>query len=202
MAQFASASDLAARLGVTLTLGEQSRADTLLGLASGLIQREARQTISEVDGDVLNARGVPESRFRLPERPVLSVSSVVLDGVALTSGTDWYLSGDCLVRGIGAGAWVANWGPGWGQGWGRPDQTLTITYSHGYAAIPDAIRAICVEQVVRAWTNPANLMHEYFGSERIVYAMQQTPTGLMLNADEQRVIHDVLRRTTASVALR
>lgn len=185
--QFATHDDLAARLGVTLASDEQSRADTLLQRASGLIQREARQIIDEVDGDVLTIPGSPEDRIRLPERPIISVASVVLNSVVLVEGTDWYRAGDFLVN---------------RRGWGYASQPLVITYSHGYAVIPDAINAVCVEMVVRVWVNPGNTMHEYFGSERIVFAMQATPTGMLLNDAEKMVIHDVLRRTSGSVALR
>lgn len=190
MTQFATAGDLAARLGVDLSSAEQTRANTLLQLASGLIQREARQRIELVTNDVLTVPGVAESRLRLPERPVVSVTTVTLDGTAVTAGEDtidYYLNGSDLIR---------------PKGWGWGEQVVQVTYTHGYSTIPDAIVAVCLEAVTRVWVNPGNLMHEYYGSERTVHAMQEKPSGLLLNNDEQRVVHDVLRRTVGTVVLR
>lgn len=191
MALFASSDDLAARLGVTLTSGEQSRADELLTLVSGLVQREARQRIELVINDVLTVPGTPDTRFRLPERPIVAVTNVTVNGLTVTPGIgsmNYSRHADYLSR---------------PYGWGIPEQSVVVTYTHGYAEIPDAIKAVCLEAVVRAWVNPGNVLREVHGSEMTMYAAGTvTPTGLLLTAEEQRVVHDTIRRPAGSTVLR
>lgn len=176
---------------MTFTSDEQSRADKLLTQASGLIQAEARQRIELVTGDTLTVPGRTDARLRLPERPIVSVSSVTLDGETVITGVDpanYFQTADYLVR---------------LSGWGLPDQALQVVYTHGYAVIPDEIKAVCCEQVVRAWVNPGNVLRESYGSDLVMYGAGMTiPTGLLLTPEEQRVIHYVLRRPAASVSLR
>lgn len=198
MAQFASASDLAERLGVTISGAEQTRADALLATASGLIQAEARQAIELVADDVLELRGTSDDRVRLPERPVVSVGSVTLDGVALAEGTDWYLDGSALVRmpstilGLTAGPLC--------RGFGNPSQELVVTYTHGFAPgdIPGAVKAVCLEAVVRVWVNPGAVVGERHGSEQVQY-MNGTPTGILLTGVEERTIRRLFGRRAGSV---
>src|SRR5581483_3923985 len=78
--RFADSDDLAARLGLVFTDDEHVRANTLLEIASGLIQDEAKQKIALVTDDVFTMPGTTEQLIKLPERPVVSVSSVTLDG--------------------------------------------------------------------------------------------------------------------------
>jgi hypothetical protein len=207
VAQFATNADLAVRLGVTLSAAEQTRADTLLQLASGVIQKEAKQTISQVANDVLTRPGSTDEVIRLPERPVVSVASVTLNGVAMVLDTDYVLISDMLVR---LNSTVVSEDQFYvlypDDGWGDPTQTLVVTYTHGWATVPDVIRAVCLEQAVRAWVNPGNVVEESYGPERVVYqprsGTQGVAPGLLLTDDEKRMIHDAVRRTAGSIALR
>lgn len=187
MALFATASELADRLGVSLSESEESRAKGLLELASSLIQQEAGQEIEQVEDDELTRRGTESARILLPERPVKSVSKVVLDGEEIEEEDEWYVEGDELVREVG--------------GWGQPDEVLVITYTHGYEAVPDIAKVICLEAVVRAWINPGSVLSEEYGSERVAYS-QGTPRGLLLSEIERRDIRQAFRRGAGSVTLR
>ena len=186
MAAFATHQDLAARLGVTLTAEEQARASNLIEMATGLIQAETGQTISYVENDTLTVRGTREGSYLLPQRPVVSVASVTIDGVAAAADT-WWLEDEVLVRrgGFGSGR--------------RP---LVIVYSHGYEPVPDAIRAVCLEAVVRAWVNPGSVVSERVGSESTTFLQQGTPTGLLLTDAEKQTVRRVTRRGARSEALR
>ena len=188
MAAFATHQDLAARLGVTLTSDEQTRATALLALASGLIRSVARQRIELVEDDTLTIRGSGESTYLLPERPVVSVSSVTINGTAADAAT-WWLEDDTLVR------------PG---GFGSTRWPLVIVYTHGYPAdeIPEAIKAVCLEAVVRVWVNPGSVVSERVGSEQTTYTLQGAPTGLLLTADERRAVRHAVRRGARSEVLR
>lgn len=199
MTQFATASELADRLGVEFTAAEEVRADALLTIASGLVQREARQTIEQVEDDSLSRPGTVASRFRLPERPVTEVASVTVDG-ELLDGDEWHVEGDEVVRTrvLGQDTFpVASSG-----GFGTPDESVVVVYTHGYATIPDAVKAVVLEVVARVWVNPAGVMQERLGAAQFTYLMQGTPTGLLLTSEERRTIRDLFRRTSGSVQLR
>jgi hypothetical protein len=196
MAAFATHADLATRLGITLTSDEQTRATALLTTASGLVAEAAKQTIALVEDDELTIRGTNADRLLLPERPVVEVSSVTLDGVELSG---WYLDGNVLVRnGFDADGVTLNW---WGVGFGCPAQELVITYSHGYAAdsIPSTVEAIVLEAVTRVWVNPGAVVGERHGSEQVQF-MNGTPTGLLLTTAEQKAIRRMFGRRGGSVS--
>lgn len=202
--QFATNAELAVRLGLTFTQAEQTRADTLLQLASGLIQDETKQTIALVSNDNLTLPSTFEDRVRLPERPVVSVASVSIDGVALQSPLEYYLEADSLVR--------ANWSMlaerhffASAGGWGGPLRALSIVYTHGYSVIPPVVKAVCMEAVVRVWVNPGAVIEERVGNVMTMYSMRsgtETPTGLLLTDGEVKKLNDTLRRQSGTVGLR
>lgn len=194
LVSFATAADLADRLGLVLTSNEQSRVTALLALATGLIQEVVGQKIALVTDDTLTMPGTVEDRITLPERPVVSIESVSLDDVALTEGSDWYLDGATIYRravvfnptlGVLDGPFLL------GSGFGTPLQTLTIVYTHGYAAdaIPATAKAICMEAVVRCFVNPGAVARETVGNTSTVYDnMRFSPSGLILTDDERRTL--------------
>lgn len=174
MAAFATSTDLAVRLGVDLTADEKVRADALLGLASDLIRKAARQEIDLKTSTVTFAGNV--GRVLLPERPVGEVTSVMVDD----DFAEFTIEGDYLV------------GPFFG---GR----ISVTYVHGFSPIPDAIKAVCLEVVTRVWVNPGNAAQEAYGSERVSHG---ATTGLVLTDDERRAVRDVVRRGSQMVDIR
>lgn len=174
MAAFATHSDLATRLGIVLSGAEQTRATALLGLASDVIRRAARQDIDQ-NTSTITVRGAA-GRVLLPQRPVISVDTVTLDGTT----QDFTLDGDYL-----AGYWSG--------------QDLEITYTHGFDPVPDAIKAICLEAVTRVWVNPGNAAQEAYGSERVSHGAS---SGLLLTDEERRAVRDVVRRGSQAVDIR
>jgi len=205
MAQFATASDLATRLGVTFTTAESTRADALLTDASGIIQDEVGQTIELVTDDVLVRPGTYDNRIRLPQRPVVSVASIagaLMDQTPVDLGTDsWYLDGDEIVRaafplGIERHFFSV------GNGWLGDTFTLTITYTHGYSTIPTIVKTVCTEMVARVWLNPnPAIQAETYGSEQITY-YDNAVSGLLLTDTERNALFRKLRRTSGSIPLR
>lgn len=188
---FASTDDFAAMLGISLTANEEDRATTLLALASGLIREAANgQTISLVTDDVYTRKGTTDQRILLPQRPVVAVSSVTLDGAALTADSDWYLDGDELVRRTATLVTPAvleaeTLSAGFGYEW----QTLEITYTHGFETIPNLVRTIALEAVVRAWVNPGRLIQQTVaGTETTFAPYADPPRGLLLTKTEIRAI--------------
>lgn len=206
MTAFATTDDLAARLGLTLTVDEQTRAEKLLELASTLIQDETGQTISLVTDDTLTTRGTTDERIKLPERPVVSIASVTLDGTPLVEGTDWYLDGNEIVSMSGDIVELNVFGVAdpavfpLGSGFGTPDETLVIVYSHGYTAetVPGTAKAICIEAAARVWVNPGSVREESYGSSQVTY---QAGNGLILTETERRTLRRKFGRRAVSVQI-
>lgn len=187
MAAFATHEDLAVRLGLDLTSDEQTRADALLELATGIVQDAARQRIELVENDEITVRGFFGTTYLLPERPVHAVTAISRNGTTLSADRYRIDDGDTLTS-LG--------------GWGCTRDTYTITYTHGHDPIPAAIKAICLEAVVRVWVNPGAVMSERVGSEQTAYLQQGTPTGLLLTTSETQTVRRLTRRGARSEMLR
>lgn len=121
----ASVADLEALLQTDVN---DMQATAALEVATAVVQAAAGARIVRVTADVVTVPGTTDRWLRLPEGPVVSVSSVSLDGVSLTVGvpgaavTSWRLVGDRLWRG-------ASW-----QTYYDEPSTVTVTYTHGYAS--------------------------------------------------------------------
>lgn len=197
---FATEEDIATRLGRALSDIEAATVSDLLDQATGLIQGEAKQTITLVTDDEITLRGSRDREIILPERPVVSVSSVTLNGQALTTDSDWYVDGDKLIRrrmilDVAHGLYSEQ------IGWGFPAWALVVTYTHGYETIPDAIRAVTISLVVRSFVNPGGVMMERLGQAQMQYAYQGSAPGMLLTADERRTIRRALGRTAESLPI-
>ena len=120
MTTLASRDDLTAR-GIsfpTITM-----ADALLASVSDAIRDAAGCPISQQTSTV-TLWTEPSRRIELPSRPVISVTSVLLDGIEVT---DWKLRGSSLWREI---PWQCR---------GAIPSELTVTFTHGYATVPEDI---------------------------------------------------------------
>lgn len=150
MNSFATPADLADRLqqpdpGVFTATAQQ-----LLAGASDTIRSYTGQTINLVTDDQVSLLGDGIGVLELPQRPVVSVASVSIDGTAVT---DFLLRGSMLYRATG-GLWSAISGlPDWFSN-AYPSQ-VTVVYTHGYDTIPDAVKAVCLNVAQRAYANPA-----------------------------------------------
>lgn len=172
--QLATPSDLA-----SLVQGDvdTSTATLLIEMATAIVQQACGdQRIVQVVGDTLTTSGTTDSWLALPQIPVISVSSVTLDGVALTAGTDYKLVGNRLFRRQG---WQANYGWPWDDsGIGAPyysyappsltwpyqePSAVTLTYTHGFAAGSQDLqmaRSACLALCKGAYTNPSGATSE------------------------------------------
>jgi hypothetical protein len=138
MAAFCTIADLEAFLQVAIGSPNAS-ATAAIASASAAIQNYTRQRIEQVAGDVLTLTvEAHRSVLLLPEQPVTGVASVVEDGTTLSVGTDYrWTSAGMLVRQSRA----------WNSGW----QEVVITYTHGYATIPDDLKGVCIRAAARAY---------------------------------------------------
>lgn len=125
--------------------GELSAADSAtvaqaLDIVSAQIKSYMGQNLELVTDEVVTLRYpgrwyfYPSRFLSLPERPIVSVTTVVNDDTTITDYEIW------------------DEGNLWREsGWG---DVVVVTYTHGYAEIPDDIRGVCISAVIRGFDNP------------------------------------------------
>lgn len=214
LAALAAVTDLEARLGRPLTDTEAARAQTLLGDASALVRRYTRQDFDLTEGDEVVLRPVG-TVLRLPQRPVLSVTSVAAlsgrDDIADIPLPGWTWDGiDKIdIAGINAATFISL--PEWWWDWdsGAPN-TYRVVYDHGYPTTPDDIVAVVAGMANRVLLAPS--MVEGLTSERIGqygYQFAQFPGGQspgatvrLAQADKDALIDAGYKRTAGTIQLR
>lgn len=193
---FATTDELADWLGYTIT--ETARATLMLEVATGSIQSWTRQTISQVTDDVVELRGTWEPVLKLPERPVTAVSSVVLDGTLLTVTDDYTVVKDELRR---PNAEYHNWQapssdfyPFTKTGWGGPGAIVAVTYTHGFATVPDDVKGVCLSLAGRMFTNPEMASMRMVDAQTFQYGQRH----LDLTDGEKQILAKYRRMVKAS----
>jgi len=139
---FCSLEDIEEFLQVTLSTTTQiSSAIRAIDEATVAIQNYTHQEIEQTEDDeiTLDCAGYSSKLF-LPQLPVTEVSEVVEDDETLTEGSDedYQLGQWGILHRVSA-----NWAAG--------IQNITVTYTHGYATIPDDIVAVCTRAAARAY---------------------------------------------------
>lgn len=154
MASFASPTDLAAYLGATFDATTQAQAQAMLDQATAEMKDYMNQTIVQAT-ETVTLDPCDRMTLVLPQFPVTAVSAVTVDGVALTLPGDikWYSDGR-LKRDNG----------NWSQSWGWKRQSVVVTYVHGYATIPDDLKAVCKARAARLMDNPTAVTTDSAGA--------------------------------------
>lgn len=127
---FATAADLAARLGVTFTAAQEAQATALLGDATAYLQAELGQLI-EAGTATYTTRWRGESPIHLPQQPVTVVSAVTVDGAALAAASFDFIDQELHLahrRGI----------TDFGER--TPYVDVTVTFNYGYAVVPAELK--------------------------------------------------------------
>lgn len=134
-----SVADIEDFLQLTVPAAGLGAANRAIREATAAIQNYCKQTIARVAGDEITL-DVDGSRTKLflPELPVISIASVVEDGETLTVTDDYKLGQYGILHRIGAY-------------WTSGIQTVTITYTHGYATIPEDVVSICTRAAARSY---------------------------------------------------
>ena len=198
-APFFTTTDLAYRLQMDPTAVNSDAATMLAKLASDAVREEIRQKVDFVASDTVTLYGDNGEVIMLPERPVVSVSSVVMAGITLVPTTvnstttttmyDWRPEG-ALRRVVYGGSFYASqlyfkWPLG---------VPVTVTYSHGYQVVPSAMVHVALELAAAAYSNPE--LHE---SERVGWVEWTTRRlGLDMTA-EQRTSLDIYRNVSLTI---
>lgn len=140
MADFCTQADVEALLQVSISTPAQiASCARAIAEATEAIRNYCDQYIELVANDVYTF-DVPTLRYNLflPELPVVSIASVVEDGETLTVTDDYKLANDGVLVRVG-GRWPIG------------IQIVQVTYTHGYATIPDDIVAVCTRAAARGY---------------------------------------------------
>ena len=184
---FATAAELAATMQTTV---DSAAADLALASASAVIRKWTRQTISRVADDVVTLRVIDPCELVLPQRPVVSVSQVLVNSVVLV---DWVLSGDRLLR---TGGW--RYLPGTST---YPDPGLVqVTYTHGWEEIPDEVRGVCLDLASSTVSNPGMLRQESIDDYSRTLASESLGLGVL--SDRHKDLLADYRRRVGTMGLR
>lgn len=167
----ATISDLILRAG-SLTDAQIARAPTLLADASALIRGHLRQTITAVVDDEVVLRPVG-SQLRLPQRPVTAVEQVEMIGTGGTADrvmgvAEWQWDGADLINIWPCPTVVTGVLPSSAT----YADTYRVTYSHGHAASPADVVAVCCRMVLAVLLAPTltqGLVQERIGQYSYQY---------------------------------
>lgn len=118
--QLITAVELAGWLHIDPVDLDAPAAEFAINAATAAVQRAARQRLVQVAGDTVERVGTPSPWLTLPQRPVTAVTSVTLDGAAVT---DFVAYSSQLWRAAG---WQL-------CGTGRPTKVVVV-YDHGWPA--------------------------------------------------------------------
>ena len=152
----ADPAELAASLGVA---ADDAKLLWALNAASRRFRGAVRHPVSLVNGDTFTLDGHGREAVLLPAAPVLSVSSVTLDGTALTAGTDYDWSADGFLRSL-SGCWR---------------ETLPCiggVYDHGYADIPEDIQEVVIDQARALYRIDPGVQTKTVGGQSVTFGVQ------------------------------
>lgn len=139
MSEFVSPTDLKTFLGVDDI--DAARAQMFIEIVTDAIRGWCRQDVSPaVEDDVATLQGNGEEKLLLPQIPVTAVTSVEVDGTAL-SGTQFSWRASGVLRRLDA-----TWGTE------SVPAVVEVTYDHGYDLAPPRVRGVCLAAAGRAYT--------------------------------------------------
>lgn len=184
----ATVTQLGALLGQDLS-GRLDQATVLLDMASNVVRGYTKQdfTLGTTTMAVPLRRADPLegghlAEVVLPQRPVIDVTEVLVDGLP---PTDWWWRDDrvYLPRIL------------WRHGQHRPPRA-SVTYEHGFDPIPGNVSTIVLQSAARVLVNPSQIRSEVVGGVSTVYAVPVggEALGVLLTKAEREVLNDYRRR--------
>lgn len=153
----ADPADLAAWLGVPETDVKLQQA---LTAASRRFRGAVRHPITLVSGDIETLDGNGAESLLLPAAPVTAVSAVEVDGEALVYQTDFDWSADGFLRRLGGEVW--------------PDRLrcVEVTYSHGFAEVPEDIQEVVIDQARAMYAVIPGVQTRQVGGQSVTFGVQ------------------------------
>jgi hypothetical protein len=208
---FATLDDFYTVIGDDGDGSSDAQVQLLLDLATAVITAWTRQDIALVTDDVVELPGTWNANLELPQFPVVDISAVSVNGIALGDAEWTWNQRQTLRRGGGARAFdypagalvaaaagdVVDW-PLQQSGawhWNGPDATVTVTYSHGYDPVPADVQAVCLALATRIFTNPTGAVSEQVLNYQVTYdqAARARAAGMALTPEDQQALRKYRR---------
>lgn len=161
----ATVQQLAAFLQTTIDDTDAS-ATLYLQIASDMVRDYLQQQLDFTADDPFLADPIGGAYVVLPELPVTDVSLVEVFADAAWSTVDPVNYTVSKRLGIVAGR------PGCGVFWPSDPESWRVTYSHGFADIPESIVGAVLGVAARAYATPVGVDSERIGGYNVKYAMQ------------------------------
>lgn len=148
---------------LAVLLGRAEDDPKLLAALRGASRRFRGQVghrVHLVEDDVVVLDGNGRESLLLPVWPTTAVDEVLLDGVALVEGSDYSWSEAGILRRLGCLLW--------------PDRLrcLQVTYSHGWAEIPEDIQEVVLERAEAGFTIPVGVQSKAVGGQSVTFGAQ------------------------------
>ena len=135
---YCTVADVAAFLQVSIAADNASCLAAIED-ATAAIEEHCEQTLELVEDEEITLDvGERQTKLFLPCFPVTEVSEVEEDGTVLTVDDNYKLGSHGILHRVSD-----YWYPG--------VQTVKVTYSHGYATIPQIVKTVCARAAGRAY---------------------------------------------------
>jgi hypothetical protein len=166
MADLATVADLNNFSQLALDPADPSAA-FLLSVASGMIRRYLEQDVTVVESDVEYCDPLNSSVVLLRQLPVQSVSKVETS----TDGATWAVV-DPANYTVSRKTGVVAAKPYTGVQWPSEPESWRVTYSHGYATVPDELKGVACSIAARFYSTPAGIDMERTGQRQVKYSLE------------------------------
>lgn len=206
MDPLADLSDISDRLGRPLTEAEETRAQALLVDASAKVRSYTKQNFTRTDNETVVVRA-QQGEIRLPQRPVIDVTSVVAIGAGGAPDlpvAGWQWDGLDTVRAVTDSPAI-----NMPELWHEEDVeaypgTYRVTYSHGDAQVPDVVVGIVARMVLRTLTAPSlagGVTGETIGPYSYRTDGSGVGTAVLMGEDDRQELKDAGYRPTAGMSM-
>ena len=152
-------------------IDDTDAAQQAIDIASSIVITYCNHSIEQVSNDVIVLDGNGTNTLLLPAYPVTNVDSIEVDGEALDPD-DYKWSSKGWIKRV--------------DGLLFPNQPgiIEVTYDHGYASVPDAIKGVVLSLAARINDGSSGIKQETIGSYSVTYG-DPSP---VLRANEQAVL--------------
>jgi len=169
VAAFATPAELASWLQVPSV--DTATATLVLNIASTAIRSHCDWNISQETDVVATLNGSAKDSLWLKSLFVTGIGSVVEDGVTLTVLTqfNWTSQGQLLRL---------------GRCWTWKPRAVVVTFTHGYATVPDDVKGACLQMAGRAYQNPGSGLRSHGVDDFTeTFAVDVNAAGVVTDAD-------------------
>lgn len=179
-----------------------AQAELLLELVSADIQAAARNRII-AGSETAKLAGTWSRDLLLPRRPVVSVTSVELNGYGIAAGLyEW--NERSLIRSgrFGVVNALDHLVAGDGAHWGGPSSTVTVAYTYGYSAetVPLIVKSLALRIAARTIDNPSGgISQESLGPYSVSYRNTLDAGGSHVSAHEAKMLRRRFSTTAGTI---